>query len=525
MSVRTAIRRLRAYEAGKPIPNGDTIRIPVANDADLMTLAFVRMGGESRPWAVGWTHPAGTPTVLTVPDGRNRDDVGRMVAEFAPAFLSHVRHPDFDDGEFDEDGPALFRQIWVPNRTHMTMLHYLAFTYERVTADQARVPIAQRELLETLARSAGWAFNESQRPGNVSIVDATAALQESFTFPADDLRQQHLGFLLGWLQTKGRAKARAAAAAAAERESISTSLDPALENDRLEDLVERRTAVRSERARARVEREIAVTLERELLHRLELTRAAIEVLCADARPSNPGLDRLLELSDDERENRLVYPESTNPDGSRRFRPRVETDHSPAAAAANYFNQQYCADVQVDALVHYDSELQAEARAVGDAIFGTIVEVEEFIPPGARKKRARWFIEAEHLGPLRLASGSEVCVAGVPKRAGVITELERDDNNVDLVVEVNKMAEAPEGNAQGLLAAFDPALEGALVTLLPVVNPFFAKTKRARIWRRDGPGGWLTHRSGDEPRSGRRGRRAPADPVAAVERIRARRNAR
>ena len=48
------IRRLRAWSDGKPTPRGEKINVKVADDDDLLIVAFLRMGGESRPWGVAF---------------------------------------------------------------------------------------------------------------------------------------------------------------------------------------------------------------------------------------------------------------------------------------------------------------------------------------------------------------------------------------------------------------------------------------------------------------------------------------
>lgn len=60
---------------------------------DVLIVCFVRMGGESAPWGIVFGPPDKAPTILTVPEPRNRDFVAAMVARFAPALLKHLQHP------------------------------------------------------------------------------------------------------------------------------------------------------------------------------------------------------------------------------------------------------------------------------------------------------------------------------------------------------------------------------------------------------------------------------------------------
>ena len=68
------------------------------------------------------------PKVLTVPEPRTRDAVAEMMLEFAPALLTHVHHPQ-RSSPFGPDPEARLPpfQVWLPNDTHLEMLHHLAY--------------------------------------------------------------------------------------------------------------------------------------------------------------------------------------------------------------------------------------------------------------------------------------------------------------------------------------------------------------------------------------------------------------
>ena len=54
MTVREITRKLRAWEAGRPLPRYATIHHAVVPESDALLVAFVRMAGESRPWGISW---------------------------------------------------------------------------------------------------------------------------------------------------------------------------------------------------------------------------------------------------------------------------------------------------------------------------------------------------------------------------------------------------------------------------------------------------------------------------------------
>ena len=369
MSARDVVLRLEAFEMGRPLPRGDSLRFPIADDSDLLLLAFVRMGGESRPWGIGYGLYGEEPELLVVPEARDRELVGGMVEAFAPRFLTHLYHPDFDEwDEDDEEHEPPLRQVWLPNPAHVEMLHLLNYTYTFAGRGDDEEPEDKPERtvrLNALGRAAGWAFREAQRAGQVSIMDATAALRDAYTFPADDLRQQHLGFLLAWLRTEGGRLEREAAAERAERASISTSLDPSLERDQLEPLVEAYRDARSQngrRAMSTAENQIEELVAKELVRRLDLTGEAIAHLRSERRKTNPGVSELARLSRDEFVYGYLRGERPRPDGRAPFVPSPETDRHIAGAASEYLKHVYSAELQAGALIHHDSELQAEAIA-------------------------------------------------------------------------------------------------------------------------------------------------------------------
>ena len=82
MSLRELVRQLNAVKSARPIHRYSTLHMRI--DSNPMLVAFVRMAGESRPWAIAHGRLKDeTPIVLSVPDGRNRIAVSEMCEEFA----------------------------------------------------------------------------------------------------------------------------------------------------------------------------------------------------------------------------------------------------------------------------------------------------------------------------------------------------------------------------------------------------------------------------------------------------------
>ncbi len=493
MISREVVRRLRAFHQGRPLPRGATVHVEIVPDEDLLVVAFIRMGGESRPWGIAYGHPSDEPTILWVPEGRNRDLVADMCAQFAPALLEHFRTPGYVTPAPEQwEDLAPLRQLWLPNSSHLDMLHHLAyaFTFTRWGA-------GARGRLNAFGRLCGWLFREAQRAGEQHVMVATDALRESFTFPAQDVRQGHLGFLLAWLETAGGRDSRLRAALEAERVAVSTSLDPTVERDETEDLVGAWHAAEEagdETRQKEVERQLGEILTRELRRRWDLTVKAIGVLRADGRPTNSGVGTLVTEGLKEQWYQHTRQElniGDDEDGPA-FVPSPETDRYPAAAGSRYQVYLASADLRYSALLHGDTEMQAEAIASGNAFRGTIVEVRD--EGEGRKTRPVWVIEDPVGGQLRLREGSWVCVAGMPKRTGIIESIEElPAGGRRFEVRITRWTTKPD-------RAADPMHVGRHVVIVPNSAAGMNRRKSQRVWSADTPGAWLTHARPQGPRA-------------------------
>ncbi|MCZ0936876.1 MAG: hypothetical protein OXJ54_17075 [Gemmatimonadetes bacterium] len=482
MRERDVVRRLIAFGEGRPLPRGTTRQLHVAEDEDLLIVAFVRMGGESRPWGIAFGHPGVDPEVLTVPEGRNRDLVAGMCSSFAPVFLRHLRTPGFAEvppAEAEELRPL--RQVWLPNGSHADMLHHLAYAYALTSwGPEARTT------LKPLGRVAGWLFREAQRPGQQHVVTATDALRTSYTFPAQSTRLEHLGFLLAWLDPDLAPGERFAAAHEAEGLAVSTALDPVFERTRIEKPLDDWHAARNDGDASREDAraaEIAGVLEEELRRRYRLTVQAISHLRADGRRTNRGVARLHGESLEEQWHGHTQPELGHAAGDDPppYTPSPETDRDAAAAGSRYMAHLASASLAEAVLLHDDEELQKEAIARGDGFRGTIADVED--RSTGRWMRTAWIVRDENRGPLRLRQGSWVSIIGSPERRGTILAVRTEsDGRRTFEVEVSGHVTRPVGSEVGFVESSNHQL---------------SRRKSQLIWSDDEPGSWLTHARPDD----------------------------
>jgi hypothetical protein len=484
---------LKAFNAGRPLPSSETIPFHVASNRDVLVVAFVRMGGESRPWGIAYGRPDRQPKVLTVPDGRRRTLVDEMMSPFGEALLKHLRCPGWTTKNVaaEEDLEPL-RQIWLPNASHVEMLHHLAYAYtftRRQTSEQRR--------LNALGRACGWLFREAQRPGQQHVMSAADALRTAYTFPAEDVRQAHLGYLLAWLQTRGSRDRRLDAASEAERHSIGTNLDPPIERE-LDDVVASwgvadRAGRRSDSTRAKAT--IARQLKQELVRRFDLTVAAIEVLCGQTRRVNRAVATLVGagLSEQWYQHTRVELRLNSDDDGPAFVPSVETDRHPAAAASRYHIQEASQELLESALVHDDAELLAEAIADGDAFTGDIVKVSD--EGNGRATIPIWVVETPHAIVTRFRPGNDVCVVGCARRRARVRSLANTTGGgYRFELEITNLKTAIDGGTgRDSMRPADRRWIGERISFVRASGDGISRAKSRKVWKaRWGPGAWLTH---------------------------------
>jgi hypothetical protein len=378
------------------------------------------------------------------------------------------------------------------------MLLHLAYAYTFTRTGEADLA-----LLNALGRACGWLFREAQRPGQQHVVVATSALRDAYTFPAAASRQGHLGFLLAWLSTDGGREAAQAAASAAERHSISTTMEPSVERNKLEPHVEAwRKARKGDGTTAAAEGSIHATLTEQLTSRFELTVEAWETLRLDPRRGNRALDQLIDEALDEQWFRWGRTEAAFLHGERPFVPSVETDRHPAEAAAAYGRYAAAAEQVEGLLLHDDRELLAEAIARGNAFIGTIVDVRD--EGAGRTTRPVWVVEREGDGPSRMREGSRMCVVGLPTRTAHVRSIRSVDGTTVVELAIVNLKTAVKGaTGRNAVPPKDPAWCGQRLAFAEAPGGSLAFAKAKKLWNRDVPGAWLTFST--PPSAGRRPR--------------------
>jgi hypothetical protein len=487
-----AVRRLRAFQKGRPLPSGETLRVARVGAAQQLVLAFVKMGGESAPWGLAYGRPDRSPTILSVPEPRTRNDVAEMMSRFAPVLLTHLHQPQHSPFGPDPEEKVPLPQVWLPNDSHVEMLHHLAYAYTFNRAED----LTRRKKLRGLGHACGWLFREAQRPGQMIVMVASQVLREAYTFPSETTRQGHLGFLLAWLRTSGGRDARMEAAEEAEQLPASASLDPVDEREELQPYLEMFNEGRNERNVGKTDRgrkNIEKFLQAELRRRFDLVVETIRALEKDKRVENRYLPKLVQesLKEHTLQYRRIEARQDDAEDGPAFIPSPETDRYPAAAGSRYYVQQASQELRDLLLVHDDREMQAQLVAAGEAIAGTIVDVWD--EGEGRKTVPIWVVETEADTPFRLREDAELCVVGLRDRKLRILKIEsREPAGRRFRFQVTGLITVPRVNDGSVLPASSPRLKRRKVVLVKTSMDQIARRKSGLIWNRDVPGAWLTH---------------------------------
>lgn len=487
MSTREVVRKLRSWEAGRPLPRYATIHHDIVPTNRALVVAFIRMAGESRPWGIAWGNPGGSPKVLSVPDGRVRDDVSAMCADFAEDLLAHMRVHNWTYTPIDQTADrGDLRQVWVPNGQHIAMLHQLNYLYS-----QTKHGGANNDILKALGRLTGWLFRESTRVGHQHIIDASAALAEAFAFPAQNVRTAHLGYQLAWLRTAGDRDVRLAAVSEAEALPISPTMDPRLEEDQLEPLVAKWQGVRRDGGSDVVsEGLITDILTDELVRRWQLTSDAYFILGSDSRGVNPGIGGLVVGAHSEfwfQHQRLELGLS-DPSQGPSYTAHPETDFHGSAAASRYLVHEAADEAYIGALIHDDIELFEDALAAGDAIRATVRQVWD--EGTGRTTIPVWAVEIPVGTQTRLRENSRILALGMPDMQVSIREFVQTDAALRLTLQWNG---GKTKTLLGLAKPVDQAWIGRDVAFVVSDAADLTRRRSMRVWSaRQGPGAWLTH---------------------------------
>ena len=482
--VRQIVRKLRAFQASKALPKYATIltQLPKAP----AFLAFVRMSGETRPWGVAFGTEETGPKIYSAVDGRDREQIQSMLEDFSIDLINYFNVENFTFDPISKENLHAENppQVWVPNSSHVDMLHFINYMYWKPRTDDA-----MDTYRTTLSRLCGWLFRESKLKGQQLVIDSAACLRENYVFPVDDVTISNPAVALEWLSQKGSIEEQLETARAFSDDAAGTTLQPDVERA-LEPLL---------KDKEKNEFDISLIITSELERRWSLAMQSFKALQADARDSNPGAFVLLQESLKRYVDGFQYAERKKAEspGEPTFTPHPETDNHGSAAAAAYFDLQSADSKYLPALIHSDEELLKDAIFSGHAISGNVIRVFSE-QTGVRTKEIFWVFRVEARDDFRIREGERLAPMGNPGHSVKVTSVEFfDETQIDLILHWKNRKTKELTSGPGLVPV-DNAWESEKIYFVPVDSSDFSKQSRMKVWKaREGIGSWMTHGSGTQ----------------------------
>lgn len=477
--IRQIVRKLRAFEAQRALPKFSTIHTFLPENPAI--LAFVRMSGETRPWGIAFGRLEDGPQIYAVEDGRNRESIQEMLENFAIDFINFFRVENFTFEPISKENLQLEDppQIWLPNSSHVDMLHFINYMYWRTRADDS-----METYRTTLSRLCGWLFRESTYTGQQLIVDASAVLRENYIFPVDDVTIANTATALAWLNPRGSINEKLHEARKWSQDAVGITMQPDVE-------IKLEKHLKPGREEAF---DINLIITAELERRWSTAADSYRQLKSDQREVNPGAIELMKDSLHRYVFGFQYGERKRADeiSGQVFTPHPETDNHGSAAAAGYYDLQRAESKFLPSLIHHDEELLKDSIFSGHAISGHIVRVFTEAT-GPRSKDIFWVLRVEARDDFRVREGEQLAPMGDNGHSVKVIALEYvDETQIDLTLQWKGKKTMALKDGAGPKPESDSWI-AEIVYFVPFNSSEFDKMAMDRVWKaRSGRGAWLTH---------------------------------
>ncbi|MEU4218187.1 hypothetical protein [Actinoplanes sp. NPDC026623] len=418
MSAISAYARARAVDAGRAFPIATRRHVHLA-ERPLVFVPLAMAGEANAPLAAMLGTDATKPTLLVVPQPRNRDLRFAFAAELAALVLNYIRsctqrvEMSGNDRVFS-DAP----QLLVPNPAGVGFVKLLGRStrFRRTTGPYpvpAQVPMLGRWLTHLAERA--------DHPGSSALLAMTSALGLHWASGQSALEDANLAALLGWISPPDGVTGFAAAIAAEDPliwPPAGPSTDPTFDNEVLAPAIRAYDKAAPDspqriRAFARLERDLHSQFEptwRLMWRAIDTLRELPVAAGVEARWTS------------DRRDFTNYHDYLTSDGRRQAR------HDGAVTAARRLQRLEREQATYDATRALDDPLvMANYRITGEAFEGTVVEVDRDrrIVSDKGRRVTRPLIVVRTGDPVDLASGTTLQAPSHPKQTATIVELRRE----------------------------------------------------------------------------------------------------
>jgi hypothetical protein len=414
MSALSSLARLEAARAGIAQPLA-TVRHCHVSDAPLVLVPLKLAGEAAAPLAVMLGSAPGDPSLLVVPQPRNRDLRFAFAAELAKLVLNHI---ETSRGEVEElppgkEGDERIRysnapQLLVPNRGGVAFLRLMGRS-TRFRSTEG--PYAVDAAVPVLGRWLTWFADRYDHPGSSLLLAVTEALRLHWATGQSSLEDGNLAALMGWIDPPDGMDGPAAAARAEDPvlcPPAGPTTDPTFDNEVLAPAIAAYDrAGRGSRAEERLRGAIAG----QLTPTWDLMWRAVELL--RGLPEGASVPRRWERDRDA----FTYYHQTFGEAY----PQARRD--PPVRAARRLHDLERAQDAYDAQRAFDDPLvMAEHRLNGQAFGGAVTECDPArLDETGKRPKLRPLLRVGTQDPVRLDVGTTVCNAARPALKGRIVE--------------------------------------------------------------------------------------------------------
>ncbi|MDL4770630.1 hypothetical protein [Actinomadura xylanilytica] len=414
MSALTSLAQLEAVASGVAQPLA-TVRHCHMAEAPLVLIPLKLAGEAAAPLAVMLGAGPDDPTMLMVPQPRNRDLRFAFAADLAKLVLNHI---ETSRGAVEElppgkDGDDRIRygdapQILVPNRGGIGFLRMLGRS-TRFRSTEG--PYAVEPSVPVLGRWLTWFADRYDRPGSSLLLAATETLRMHWATGQSSLEDGNLAALLGWIDPPDGLDGPAAAALAEDPVSCppaGPSTDPTFDNEVLAPAI---AAYHASGGDHRAEERLRTVLAGQLAPTWDVMWRAAALL--RELPEGASVPGRWERDRDA----FTYYHQTFGEAY----PQARRD-SPVRAAKRLHDLERAQDAY-DAQRAFDDPLvMAEHRLSGQAFGGVVTECDPTrLDETGKRPKLRPYLRIGTEDPVRLDVGTTVCNAARPSLKGKVVE--------------------------------------------------------------------------------------------------------
>ncbi|MFC4050101.1 hypothetical protein ACFOY4_10435 [Actinomadura syzygii] len=415
MSALSSLARVQAAAAGIAQPLA-TVRHCHLADAPLVLVPLKLAGEAAAPLAVMVGSGPGDPTLLAVPQPRNRDLRFAFAASLATIVLKHV---ETSRGAVEElppgkDGDERIRygdapQLLVPNRGGVAFLRLMGrSTRFRSTEGQYAVDPA----VPVLGRWLTWFADRFDHPGSSLLGAMTELLRLHWTTGQSSLEDGNLAALVGWIDPPDGLDGPSAAARAEDPvlcPPAGPTTDPTFDNEVLAPAI---ASYDRSGGDPRAEERLRAVLADQLTPTWELMWRAVGLL--RELPEGASVPKRWERDRDA----FTHYHQTFGEAY----PQARRD-APVRAARRLHDLERAQDAY-DAQRAFDDPLvMAEYRLGGQAFGGTVTDADPArLDETGKRPKLRPLLRVATQDPVRLDEGTTVCNAARPGLKGKIVEI-------------------------------------------------------------------------------------------------------